>query len=143
VSISRITPRGTEADPFYGEHCSGLLIYDATGWVSVQIVAESRPQMPTPEARGSNVVRGAAPSAHEEGALLETYYAYFGTWRYDAGGGTVTHTISASLYPAEQGLAYTQEVALQGANMIFTVRTPSAQGEIRQVKIWERVKPAA
>jgi hypothetical protein len=137
-SITRITSQGAESDPFYGDHCSGLLIYDRAGWMSVQIVGNTRPPLSPPEARDS----GMSKDARRKSAAFDAYYAYFGTWGYDAARGTVTHTIVASLYPAEQGLAYTQEVRLRGAQMIFTVRHRSARGETREVKIWERVKPA-
>ncbi len=137
TSITRITPQGSEPDPFYGDHCSGLLIYDPSGWMSVQIAAATRPLTPTPELRAP----GTAQDAQREAALFDTYYAYFGTWRYEASRGIVTHTIVSSLYPAEQTLSYSQEVRLRGSQMIFTVRRPSAQGETRQVKIWERIKP--
>jgi hypothetical protein len=80
-----------------------------------------------------------AKDAKRETALFSSYYAYFGTWTYDASRGTVQHSIVSSLYPSEQGLTYSQEVQLRGSQMIFTVRSRSAQGETQQVKIWERV----
>ncbi len=46
ISITRITPQGPQSDPFYGEHCSGLLIYDPSGWMSVQIAAGTRARVP-------------------------------------------------------------------------------------------------
>lgn len=137
ISITRITPQGPRSDPFYGEHCRGLLIYDPSGWMSVQIAAGTRAFMATPEARRSR----PAGDARRESALLDTYYAYYGTWVYDASRGTVAHTILSSLYPAEQSLTYAQEVRLRGAQMIFTTRSAGAEGETRQVKIWERIMP--
>jgi len=137
TSITRFTPQGPASDPFYGDHCSGLLIYDPAGWMSVQIAGENRPRMPTPEARAP----GKSRTAERETALFDSYYAYVGTWTYDAVRGTVEHTITSSLYPDEQGVRYSQEVRIRGSQMIFTTRSHGAQGETRQVKIWERVKP--
>jgi hypothetical protein len=137
ISITRITPQGPESDPFYGDHCSGLLIYDPSGWMSVQIAGGTRAFMATPKSRQSR----PAEDAGRESSLFDSYYAYYGTWTFDASRGTVAHTIVSSLYPGEQALTYSQEVRLRGSQMIFTVRSPGAQGETRQVKIWERIKP--
>jgi len=143
-SITRITPQGPEADPFYGDHCSGLLIYDPAGWMSVQIAGATRPSLPTPELRVPTLDPRAPNSgqdAERASTLFNSYYAYFGTWTYDATRRTVRHSIVSSLYPGEQGLTYSQEVRLRGSQMIFTVRSRNAQGETQQVKIWERVTP--
>ncbi len=138
LRIDIVTAGHSRSDPFYGAHCSGLLIYDASGSMSVQILAQSRPHWLTPSARGAD----AAPDDPVSARLLATYYAYFGTWDYDEHEGRVTHHVAGSLYPDETGLSYTQEVTLDGAHMTFTVRHRGAAGASLHRKVWERVAGA-
>ena len=43
VSIETIRPNGEVIYPFYGKHPEGLLIYDRSGWMNVQIVSDPKP----------------------------------------------------------------------------------------------------
>jgi hypothetical protein len=42
VSIETIRPNGEVIYPFYGKHPEGLIMYDDSGWMSVQIVSDPR-----------------------------------------------------------------------------------------------------
>ena len=99
VSIETVKPNGDVIYPFYGKHPEGLLIYDQSGWMSVQIVSDPAPTVPTADSREEFL---AAPSDQKTRAI-DGYYAYFGTWTVDATKSTVTHHIQTSLYPAERG----------------------------------------
>jgi hypothetical protein len=137
LRIEILSGGAAHSDPFYGAHCSGLLIYAASGSMSVQISGLRRPRLPTPSARGPKIPRDVEAGAQ----ALATYYAYFGTWDYDADARRVTHHVAGSLYPEEAGLSYTQEVTLDGDRMTFTVRAPNAAGgESLHRKVWERVR---
>jgi hypothetical protein len=138
VRIDILEAGRSRSDPFYGAHCSGLLIYEASGSMSVQISGQPRPRLPTPAVRGPGVVQDEQIAAR----LLATYYAYFGTWEYDEPEGRVTHHVAGSLYPDETGLNYTQEVALDADRLTFTVRHRDATGESLHRKVWERVHAA-
>ena len=48
-------------------------------------------------------------------AAFDTYYAYFGTWDYNADTSVITHHINSSLLPYESGMEYIREVVLDGA----------------------------
>ncbi len=72
-------------------------------------------------------------------AVLDTYYAYFGTWKYDEGTSTVTHTIQSSLIPGEAGKSYSQKISLEDGHLIFTTRHETTDGAIVQTKVWQRI----
>jgi Lipocalin-like domain len=134
-TIEITTPQGTSADPFYGASSEGLLIYDASGWFSVQIMGSNRPPLRVPERRpaDSDVQQRALKAA-----ALDSYYAYFGTWTFDAAKSTVTHHARGALYPSEQDAVYPQHVEVHGTKMVFT-RSQDINGQrSTQSKIWVR-----
>jgi hypothetical protein len=136
VSIQIQGPTGPMLDPFYNADSTGLLIYDASGWMSVQIVGQHRPAMEAPASRPTHdTPQGAALKA----AVLDTYYAYFGTWKYDETAATVTHYVKSSLIPGESGASYSQTVSLEGGRLVFTTRREVAGGFVVQKKVWQRI----
>jgi hypothetical protein len=141
LSIDILAAGQSRSDPFYGANCAGLLIYDASGAMSVQIVGHPRVSMPTPSVRGPIGAGDERRSADAQRAraVLATYYAYFGTWEYDAPTGVVTHHVTGSLYPDETGVSYDQQVTLTGDRMTFTVR---GADESWHRKVWQRVRGA-
>jgi hypothetical protein len=139
LSIQRLGPNGPTVDPFFGTDPTGILIYDPSGWMSVQIVGSHRPAMDAPAAAASRPTLGdTAQDSQLRAAVLDTYYAYFGTWHYDEATSTVVHEIKSSLIPGETGKSYSQAVSLVGGHLIFTRREATA-GAIVQEKVWERV----
>ena len=139
VSIDIEDARGTHADPFYGSGTTGLLIYDAAGWVSVQIAGTARPRVDAPALRPGATERAVV--ARAKAKLLDSYYAYFGTWEYDSLSATVTHRVETSLYTGEEGASYAQQVQILGRRMVFTRTRESAAGKSVQRKIWEKIDP--
>jgi len=137
IDIDVEGPAGREADPFYGTGSRGLLIYDASGWFSVQIEGAARPAMQIPSVRP---VAGQSDStARLKATVLDSYYAYYGTWSFDAATSTVTHHAKGALYPAEDDATYPQHVEVAGKRMSFT-RTQNVAGHSTvQTKRWERV----
>src|SRR5271167_4876287 len=81
VSIDYATQNGPLPDPFYQAGSTGILIYESTGWMSVQIAAPRRPRWGIPESRSSSAAR--AQKVPSKAAAFDTYYAYFGTWDFD------------------------------------------------------------
>jgi|HubBroStandDraft_2_1064218.scaffolds.fasta_scaffold133627_2 hypothetical protein len=136
VSIQIEGPTGPLLDPFYNADSTGLLVYDASGWMSVQIVGQHRPAMEAPASRPTHdTPQGAALKA----AVLDTYYAYFGTWDYDETAATVTHHIKSSLIPGETGVSYSQTVTVEDGRLVFTTRREVAGGIAVQKKVWQRI----
>src|SRR6266481_9387536 len=85
--------------PFHGKHPVGMIMYDRSGRMSVQIVSDPPPKVPK---ESSWEAFPTAPPA-ETVAAVEGYYAYFGTWDVDRSTSTVTHHIKQSLRPGERG----------------------------------------
>jgi hypothetical protein len=140
VSIQIEGPTGPTLDPFYNADSTGLLVYDASGWMSVQIVGQHRPAMEAPASRPPHDTPHDMPKdAALKAAVLDTYYAYFGTWEYDEAAATVTHYIKASLIPGETGISYSQTVTLEGERLVFTTRRAVAAGTVVQKKVWQRI----
>ena len=128
---------GREADPFYGSGSRGLLIYDKSGWFSVQIEAAARPELQVPAAR-------PAPEASDSTTRLKTqvldsYYAYYGTWSFDEATSTVTHHAKGALYPSEDEATYPQHVEVKGRRMTFSRQQNIAGHLTLQTKRWERL----
>jgi len=132
VSIDVQGPTGREADPFYGNGSRGLLIYDASGWFSVQIEGADRPSVRVP---GARPVPAGAPAAAADSKALNSYYAYFGTWSFDPATSVVTHHAKGALYPSEDAAVYPQHVEVVGRRMTFS-RTQNGK---TQTKVWERL----
>jgi Lipocalin-like domain len=126
-------PPGREADPFYGSGSRGLLIYDASGWFSVQIEGSARPAVKVPSVRP--VPEQDESTARLKAQALDSYYAYYGTWSFDPVTSIVTHHAKGALYPSEDDATYPQRVEVVGHRMVFT-RTQN--GKV-QMKRWERV----
>lgn len=77
ISIETLRTDGQVIYPFYGKHPEGLLMYDRSGWMSVQIVSDPKPMAPLGRSRESFL---AAPAA-EKVAAVDGYYAYCGPGR--------------------------------------------------------------
>jgi hypothetical protein len=137
AAIEYSGPHGETVDPYYQAGSSGIIIYDSSGWMSVQITAQNRRKWEVP------AVRVPRPAEEEDAAskaeAFDTYYSYYGTWDYDAATSVVTHHVKSSIIPAETGLDYAQTVTLEGGHLIFTVRSCSPGTETVRRKIWERL----
>jgi hypothetical protein len=137
LSIQRVGPNGPTIDPFYGTDSTGILVYDPSGWMSVQIVGRHRPEMEAPASRPTQ--SDTAQDTQLKAAVLDTYYAYFGTWHYDEVTSTVVHDVKSSLIPGETGKSYSQTVSMDGGHLVFKIRCETTGGAIFQEKVWERV----
>lgn len=135
LSIETIKPNGEVIYPFYGKRPEGLLVYDKSGWMSVQIVSDPKPTVPAADSREEFL---AAP-ADQKTKAIDGYYAYFGTWTVDAAKGTVTHHIEQSLYPAERGENGTRHVVLEGDRLTLTAKTHEMGEEHERKLVWQRI----
>lgn len=136
LSIEVVGPAGPTVDPFYGADPTGMLIYDPSGWMSVQIAGRRRPAM---DAAASRPTHDNHREARLKAGVLDTYYAYLGTWEYDEATSTVTHYVKTSLIPGEAGMSYAQTVTVEGGRLIFTTRRQLAGGAAVQKKVWQRI----
>jgi hypothetical protein len=137
VGIEVEGPAGREVDPFYGSGSRGLLIYDRSGWFSVQIEGAGRPALQVSSVRPAP--DQSESTARLKTAVLDSYYAYYGTWSFDQVTSTVTHHAKGALYPAEDDATYAQHVEVVGRRMSFS-RAQNVAGHVTvQTKRWERV----
>ncbi len=135
VSIQLTTRDGTMPDPFFEAGSVGLIVYDPSGWMSVQISGPRR------EAWGIPATRPPTSKQRDvrlKAAAFDSYYAYFGTWDYDERGATMIHHVKASVIPAEVGLDYSQQVRIDGNRMTFTGHAREHGEDMTRTKIWER-----
>ncbi len=119
VSVETIRPNGEVIYPFYGKHPEGLIVYDRSGWMSVQIVSDPQPAAPKTNSREAFLA--ATPA--EKIAAVEGYYAYCGTWTVDTSTSTVIHHVKQALYPGEQGQEWPRHFTLDGNRLTLIAKT--------------------
>lgn len=138
VSVQTVRANGEVIYPFYGKHPEGILIYDASGWMSVQIVSDPIPTMPAADSRDTFL----AGSAADKVKAIDGYYAYYGTWTVDASALTVTHHIRQSLYPGERGKDFVRKFTFEGNRLTLIAQVHEMGEEHVRHLVWERVSPA-
>jgi hypothetical protein len=104
-----------------GAHPTGMIVYTASGHMSVQIA----PDRPRTKA-------GPEATPDEAKAAIADYVAYFGTYTIDDRG-VITHHRQASLQPGDAA-AVVRAPEFKGDRMIL--RPPNSKQEI----VWERIK---
>ena len=141
VSIEYSGAAGAQPDPIFWPHSTGMIIYDRSGCMSVQIVAPNRPDI----ADKPRTSKSPLDDESARAAAFETYYAYFGTWSFDPGSSAVTHHIQSSLLPYEVGRNYRRLVTFDGQRLRLTVDPGQDRGQGKQldrrVLTWERITP--
>ena len=135
VSIETVRPSDEIIYPFYGKHPEGLLVYDRSGWMSVQIVADPKPTVPRTTSREEFLK--ASPS--DKSAAIDGYYAYYGTWTVDESASTVTHHIRQSLMPGERDQDGVRGASLQGNRLTLTAKAHEMGEDHQRRLVWERV----
>jgi hypothetical protein len=136
VKVETLRPNGEVIYPFYGKHPEGLIVYDRSGWMSVQIVSDPKPTVPKADGRGDFL---NAP-ANEKAAAADGYYAYYGRWSFDAATQQVTHHLKDSLYPGERGTEFVRSVTLQGGRLTLIAKTHEMGEDHQRVLVWERAE---
>jgi hypothetical protein len=115
-----------QADPNRGAHPTGLIYYDAAGYMAAQIMPErSRPKYV-----------GSQPTPEEAKTALIGYTAYFGTYTVDEHARTVTHHRKGCVNPGLVGVDAVRryEFAAGGRLILSPVENPSSR------LTWERIK---
>jgi hypothetical protein len=142
VGIDYRGPHGRLEDPFYHRGSTGLLVYDESGMMSVQIAGANRAVTRVPAAR-PEAPAATGDDARARAAAFDSYYAYFGTWEFDAAGATVVHHVERALIPSEDGVSYSQQVGFEDGRLVMTNRHRESDGEYVRTKTWERIGGAA
>jgi Lipocalin-like domain len=138
VSVETIRPNGEIIYPFYGRHPQGLIIYDPTGWMSVQIVSDPKPAVPT----GNSREAFTSASGAEKAIAADGYYAYFGTYTVDTSASTVTHHLRDSLYPGERGQDFVRHYSIEHGRLTLVAKLHEMGEEHQRRLIWQRAADA-
>ncbi|MBI3476664.1 MAG: lipocalin-like domain-containing protein [Acidobacteria bacterium] len=136
VSVETIRPNGEVIYPFYGKHPEGLIVYDRSGWMSVQIVSDPKP--PGPKGDSRETFRNGSPD--EKVVAIEGYYAYFGTWTVDSSTSTVTHHLKDSLYPGERGVEFARHFTFNGDQLTLIAKTHEMGEDHQRKLVWQRAR---
>ncbi|MFP5262035.1 MAG: lipocalin-like domain-containing protein [Blastocatellia bacterium] len=123
VSVEDRGPDGGLTRP-YGEHPLGLLLYDKSGRMSVQIMRSDRPPL------SSNDWAGAP--AEEVKAAVEGFTAFFGTYEIDEAKAIIIHRVDGHLLPGGVGKELKRGYEFSGSRLTLT---PSASRKVT----WERI----
>ncbi len=118
-----------KVNPERGEKPTGLIFYDPTGWMSVQIQGDHSPIE----------IAGQEPTPDEAQTALSRYWAYFGTYTIDERARTVTHHRTASVNPG-----WTRHPDFVRAYEFLTadrvVLRPQAPARNGNELVWERLR---
>lgn len=114
VSLDAVKTTGDVATGWLGTSPTGLLVYDRSGTMAVQMMRGGRTNQDTGEA---------------------AYYAYFGRLEIDEEAGATLHHVQGSLLPDEVGLTYRQDFAWSGDRLILLTAAHLFHGEERRNRI--------
>lgn len=135
VRVDTVRANGQIIHPFYGEHPAGLIVYDASGWMSVQIVSDPKPMVPRGDSR--DAFRGA--SAAEKAIAADGYYAYFGRYTVDESARTVTHHILEALYPGERGSDFKRHYLIKSDQLTLVAKLHEMGEDRERHLVWRRL----
>jgi lipocalin-like protein len=117
---------------------TGMIIYDTSGHVAVQIAAIGDRK---PFTKGV-----AAATLQEKAAAYDSYIAYYGTYTIDAKAGTIIHHLRDSLTPNNRGRDFVRYFEFQGEDRILLVPAEDGKGGLLSRQgltyklLWERIK---
>jgi len=117
----------------YGKTPSGLLIYDSTGHMSIQIIGLPHPKVASGD---EDVV-----TEKEKVALFDAYEAYYGKFTVDWEKHVVTHHVEGHLLDVYIGTPQERPFELDGDHLRLVPRWERADGvKMRGVRAFERVR---
>jgi hypothetical protein len=120
------------------DHPTGLIMYDPSGWMSVQIAVKGDRK---------HFAAGMGSGTQEEKAnAFDSYFSYYGTYSIDLKAQTITHHIKNYSYPDGAGIENIRWFELQGNDRLILTPTEDGKGGTIDRKnatyklIWERIK---
>ena len=131
VSYEDKSPGSASLYPF-GRDPKGMLIYDATGHMSIQIMKVPHPKV----ASGDD----SKVTPEEKQALYDAYVAYFGTYRVDREKGVVIHHVEADLADVYIGNDEERPFVLRGDTLILAPHWTVNGQEWHGIRVFERAK---
>ncbi len=125
VAFEEDGPDGEIVYP-YGKDATGLLVYDGSGRMSVQIMRRDR--APLSSAEWESV------PAEEFKKTIEGFTAFFGSYEVDEANSTILHHVEGHVLPESVGKVLRRKFTFSGD---FLTLKPSPNRRV----IWERIKP--
>jgi hypothetical protein len=120
---------GRHANPF-GEGATGILIYDAAGYMSAQIMRSDRPSVDPAQAGIDSAMASATPG----------YVAYFGAFVVDEASGVVTHRVIGAAHPAWVGREFARRYSIEGDVLTLRDDLIAADGvAVDAATTWRRI----
>jgi hypothetical protein len=110
-----------------GEDPAGVLMYDAAGTVSAQLMRRNQPPFVSDDWRSA--------TAEEKAAAWSGYFAYFGTYTVDESAGTITHHVEGSWFPNLVGTHQVRRFVLAGDRLALSADTEWGEVTI----VWEKL----
>lgn len=118
-----------EVIQWMGAKPTGLIIYDSSGYMSVQFMRDPRPVFTSAYSRAT---------AEEVKNAYEGYFAYFGTYRVDESRRVIIHHLQGSLRPQEVGIEYDRYFEIDGDLLILTMAVPGKDTQRKRTLVWTR-----
>ena len=133
--VERPTGGGEDRYPL-GAEAQGIIMYTPDGYMSAQLMRSGR----APYASGDWFEASDA----EARAVATGYIAYSGPFHV-ADDGTLTHSMSVSLYPNWLGQTQPRVVQLHGDILRLSTASPIRSGgiEVNSYQTWRRLAPDA
>jgi hypothetical protein len=134
VSVEGISP--VRHIPY--DHPTGLIIYDRSGWMSVQIAIKGD-RKPFAAGLGSG-------TQEEKAAAFDSYFSYYGPYTIDLKEQTITHHIEGYSYPGGAGTRNVRWFEFQGNDRLLLIPSEDGKGGTIDRKtatyklVWERIK---
>jgi hypothetical protein len=120
VSLEAIKKNGDAHTGWLGEKPTGILVYDRSGRMSVQIMSGPRDSKDKPES-------------------FFGYYAYFGTLEVNQEKQTIIHHVEGSIRSDEIGVDYEQDFTVTETQLVLLTPPHVVFGEERRNRIvWKR-----
>jgi hypothetical protein len=114
------TNSGGEAFYPFGENPSGMILYDASGYMSYTAMRSGRPKFASGDARGG--------TPEEMKAAFEGFDAYCGTYEINVEEGVVTHHVETSRFPNWEGSDQVRFFQISGNRLAIDTAPIQSQG---------------
>lgn len=134
VSVEGINP----TFHFAYDRPTGLIIYDRSGWMAVQIAVKG-----DRKAFANGIGSG---TVEEKAAAFDTYMSYYGTYTLDLKAQTITHHLEDSSFPGGRGRNNVRWFEFQGNDRLLLIPREDGNGGVIDRKnvtyklLWERIK---
>jgi len=123
--------------PLGYDHPSGMIIYDASGWMSGQIAVKDDRK---PFASGLK-----SGTVEEKAAAFDSYFGYYGTYTVDSEKKTVTHHVVNHSWPGRRGVDNVRWFEFDGNDRLILMPVSDGKGGIVERNkatyrlVWQRV----